>query len=410
MDFKHNFGLSHGNGKIMKKIIRNPMKKGHELGIEPIKFKKSKVSEKPPLPKLQVGFLCLGSITKEKIQDPIDHKVGMEHIKIERSKVPQRPPLPQLEVGKKTQHPMSVVKKDHELGIEPMRFENSKVQKKPPLSKLQVGSIRRGCKRFSVIYEDEEEEEEAETVKRRRTDQDHLPQLQSSAFPHSEKEETGKKNSSSPAIVCCSIPDSHKEEERGEKNRSSPAIVCSFSDSHKEEEETMWELVGGLGFEVSIDRINKWKEEEIALEVEKFMGGLELAAKIDVELMKEARPGFNKIKLLPRLARLVLTRECKQLQEHFLSRGILGLLKSWIGDRSFPKIIIRTGIMKMLLKMDIADTNKLFQEKMRESGLGRNLMLLSTWYGETALNRRLATSLLRTKCQGMKWDDFDCKT
>ena len=80
---------------------------------------------------------------------------------------------------------------------------------------------------------------------------------------------------------------------------------------HKEEEEIMRGLVSGLELETNIDTMNKWKEVEVALEAEKFLGGLELAAKID----DEARLGCNKLKLLPTVAKLLLTPKCKLLQE-----------------------------------------------------------------------------------------------
>ena len=106
----------------------------------------------------------------------------------------------------------------------------------------------------------------------------------------------------------------------------------------------MLELVLGLELETNINTINKWKEEEVALEVEKFLGGLELAAKIDDELMREARLGCNKLKLLPTVAKLLLTPKCKLLQELLLSRGILGLLKNWVGEKELSTEILKSNL------------------------------------------------------------------
>ena len=84
--------LSHGKGKVLKKKIQHSatrvMKKGGDVGMEPIKLKISKVFQKPPLLQLEEEG-CVVKKDNETSIKPIN-------IQIKRSKALQKRPLSQL--------------------------------------------------------------------------------------------------------------------------------------------------------------------------------------------------------------------------------------------------------------------------------------------------------------------------
>ncbi|XP_031486034.1 protein IWS1 homolog 1 [Nymphaea colorata] len=134
--------------------------------------------------------------------------------------------------------------------------------------------------------------------------------------------------------------------------------------------------------------------EETAMLVEQFMARLEVAAEEDAELNRQAKPAINKLKMLPMLTDVLSKR---QLQQEFLDRGVLSVLKNWLEplpDGCLPNINVRTAILKVLtdLPIDVEQYDR--KEQLKRSGLGKVIMFLSRSDEETTSNRKLARDLV----------------
>eukprot|EP00252_Welwitschia_mirabilis_P004227 TRINITY_DN14499_c0_g1_i1.p1 TRINITY_DN14499_c0_g1~~TRINITY_DN14499_c0_g1_i1.p1 ORF type:complete len:491 (-),score=152.38 TRINITY_DN14499_c0_g1_i1:116-1588(-) len=134
--------------------------------------------------------------------------------------------------------------------------------------------------------------------------------------------------------------------------------------------------------------------EETAMLVEQFMAKLEVAAEEDAELNRQSKPAINKLKMLPMLTE-VLSK--KQLQEEFLDRGILSVLKNWLEplpDGCLPNANVRSALLKILTDLPINVSLHERKEQLKKSGLGKVIMFLSKTDEETPANRRLARDLV----------------
>lgn len=134
--------------------------------------------------------------------------------------------------------------------------------------------------------------------------------------------------------------------------------------------------------------------EETAMLVEQFMAKLEVAAEEDAELNRKSKPAINKLKMLPVLTEVLSKR---QLQQEFLDRGVLSVLKNWLEplpDGCLPNINVRTAILKILtdLPIDVEQYDR--KEQLKKSGLGKVIMFLSKSDEEIQSNRRLARDLV----------------
>ena len=82
----------------------------------------------------------------------------------------------------------------------------------------------------------------------------------------------------------------------------------------------------------------------------------------------------------------------KHLQETFISKGVLVTIKKWIDplpDKSLPNLKVREVILRCLSVMSIIGTDDL-----KESGIGRAVMLLSKHPQETLQNKKIAKNLI----------------
>eukprot|EP00249_Psilotum_nudum_P012323 c23720_g1_i1 orf=112-1608(+) len=134
--------------------------------------------------------------------------------------------------------------------------------------------------------------------------------------------------------------------------------------------------------------------EETAMLVEQFMARLEVAAEEDAELNRLSKPAINKLKMLPVLMNVLSKR---QLQQEFLDRGVLSVLKNWLEplpDGSLPNITIRTKLLKILTDLPIDVELYDRREQLKKSGLGKVIMFLSRSDEETPGNRKLARDLV----------------
>ncbi|ERN07915.1 protein IWS1 homolog 1 [Amborella trichopoda] len=134
--------------------------------------------------------------------------------------------------------------------------------------------------------------------------------------------------------------------------------------------------------------------EETAMLVEQFMARLEVAAEEDAELNRQSKPAINKLKMLPMLTEVLSKR---QLQQEFLDRGVLSVLKNWLEplpDGCLPNINVRTALLNILadLPIDVEQFDR--KEQLKKSGLGKVIMFLSRSDEETTSNRKLAKELV----------------
>ncbi|CAN6442698.1 unnamed protein product [Victoria cruziana] len=134
--------------------------------------------------------------------------------------------------------------------------------------------------------------------------------------------------------------------------------------------------------------------EETAMVVEQFMARLEVAAEEDAELNRQAKPAINKLKLMPTLTDVLSKR---QLQQEFLDRGVLSVLKNWLEplpNGCLPNINVRTALLNLLIDLPIDVEQHDRKEQLKRSGLGKVIMFLSRSDEETTSNKKLARELV----------------
>lgn len=144
----------------------------------------------------------------------------------------------------------------------------------------------------------------------------------------------------------------------------------------------------------SKNKKNERSPEEIAMLVEQFMARLEVAAEEDAELNRQSKPAINKLELLPSLINVLSKR---QLQQEFLDRGVLSVLKNWLEplpDGSLPNMTIRSALLKLLTELPIDVELYERREQLKKSGLGKVIMFLSKSDEEGSANRKLARDLV----------------
>ncbi|XP_057831061.2 protein IWS1 homolog 1 isoform X1 [Cryptomeria japonica] len=134
--------------------------------------------------------------------------------------------------------------------------------------------------------------------------------------------------------------------------------------------------------------------EETAMIIEQFLAKFEVAAEEDAEFNRQSRPAVNKLKMLPLLTEALSK---KQLQQEFLDRGILSVLKNWLEplpDGSLPNRNIRTAILKILTDLPVKIEQFDRRELLKKSGIGKSIMFLSKSNEEIPSNKKLAKDLV----------------
>eukprot|EP00850_Spirogloea_muscicola_P007845 SM000040S14857 [mRNA] locus=s40:810408:813500:- [translate_table: standard] len=157
--------------------------------------------------------------------------------------------------------------------------------------------------------------------------------------------------------------------------------------------------------------------EETAMLVDQFMTKLEVAAEEDADANRRGEPAVHKLRMLPEL-KTVLDK--RLLQQEFLDRGILTVLKNWLEplpDGSLPNINTRSVVLKLLLDLPIDVELYERREQLKKSGLGKVVMFLSRVPDEIPANRRIANDLVQkwsrpifqksTRWEDLRKDDID---
>uniref|UniRef100_F1KX49 IWS1-like protein n=1 Tax=Ascaris suum TaxID=6253 RepID=F1KX49_ASCSU len=116
---------------------------------------------------------------------------------------------------------------------------------------------------------------------------------------------------------------------------------------------------------------------------------MKAAAKDDRHSNMERKPALQKRKMLSYVRAMLIKRD---LMEAIIDNGMLNAVSEWLAplpDKSLPALEIRTDLLKIL-----QDYSRLEQGTLKQSGLGRAVMLLYKHPKETKENKALAHNLI----------------
>jgi len=150
-------------------------------------------------------------------------------------------------------------------------------------------------------------------------------------------------------------------------------------------------------FEQMFERIkssrkrNKTEKSELEVEatVETFILKMDVAAEEDVNSNKQKEPALNKLKMLPEVAGQLRK---KKLQQLFIENSLLVTLQRWLKplpDGSLPNLKVRQTLLEILNEFKDIPIDDL-----KESGIGKAVMVLWKHQGETPYNKKLAKNLI----------------
>jgi len=137
------------------------------------------------------------------------------------------------------------------------------------------------------------------------------------------------------------------------------------------------------------------KDEEMArMEVLDFLSKMEIAVEEDLRAYKAGKPAVKKLKLLPEVERKL---KMVELHEAFLRHGLLTVLRMWLDllpDGNLPNLTIRTSLIKLIEQLPVSTDLHERKDELKRSGLGRNIMFLSSIEEETPQNRTVCKKLI----------------
>ncbi|CAG9530001.1 unnamed protein product [Cercopithifilaria johnstoni] len=120
-----------------------------------------------------------------------------------------------------------------------------------------------------------------------------------------------------------------------------------------------------------------------------LIDAMKAAAKDDRHSNIERRPALQKRKMLPHVKTMLIKHD---LMEAIIDNGMMNVISEWLAplpDKSLPALEIRTDLLKIL-----QDFNRLEPGTLKQSGLGRAVMLLYKHPRETKENKALAARLI----------------
>lgn len=155
--------------------------------------------------------------------------------------------------------------------------------------------------------------------------------------------------------------------------------------------------------EDELDRIlGKRRKEETGQEaanrttVENLLAQMEVALDEDDKARQRGRPAVHKLRLLSRVQEVLSMRK---LHSDLLDAGLLGILKGWIEpmeDGTLPNSKVRGTVLSLLTRLPIDCSFEDRREQLKRSELGKVVMFLSKFPGETMENRRIAQQLVES--------------
>ena len=137
------------------------------------------------------------------------------------------------------------------------------------------------------------------------------------------------------------------------------------------------------------------KDEEMArMEVLDFLSKMEIAVEEDARAYAAGKPAVKKLKLLPEVEKKLVMVE---LHEAFLRHGLLTVLRAWLDllpDGNLPNLTVRTSLIELIQQLPVSTDSHERKEELKRSGLGRNILFLSTLEEETPKNRARCKKLV----------------
>ncbi|KAM3729171.1 IWS1-like protein [Dirofilaria immitis] len=124
-------------------------------------------------------------------------------------------------------------------------------------------------------------------------------------------------------------------------------------------------------------------------QIKMLIDAMKAAAKDDRHSNMERRPALQKRKMLPQVKAMLIKHD---LMEAIIDNGMMNVISEWLAplpDKSLPALEIRTDLLKIL-----QDFNRLEPGTLKQSGLGRAVMLLYKHPRETKENKALAARLI----------------
>eukprot|EP01135_Chromosphaera_perkinsii_P009974 Nk52_evm9s1992 gene=Nk52_evmTU9s1992 len=112
------------------------------------------------------------------------------------------------------------------------------------------------------------------------------------------------------------------------------------------------------------------------------------AASLDRIANEAGKPAFSKLKMLKNVAKQLRK---KDLQANFLDQGVLAAIREWLEplpDGALTHISIRTAMLEILFSMPID------KQMLKDSGVGRMVMLLYKHPKETDANKKLTKRII----------------
>eukprot|EP00899_Mesostigma_viride_P014089 jgi/Mesvir1/22681/Mv14104-RA.1 len=170
------------------------------------------------------------------------------------------------------------------------------------------------------------------------------------------------------------------EREGEERRRSQPPLAP--------------EAVEALAFFERKKRKVEVSREDMEAEAEMLLQRMDMAVEDDVEANRRGEPALKKVMLLPEAVEML---QKKTYKEAFLSHDVLKVLRNWLEpmeDGSLPNIQIRAAILRILKDMNLDTLEERHKHAIRESGIGKVVMFLSRCDQETALNKKVARSII----------------
>ena len=137
-------------------------------------------------------------------------------------------------------------------------------------------------------------------------------------------------------------------------------------------------------------------EAEMARQAENLMAQMEAALDADQEAFASKTPALHKLRMLKKAEDAF---GIQRMHDHLMRGGILGVLKGWLEpmpDGTLPNSKIRSGVLHMLVRLNINSANEDHRDQLKKSGVGKLVMLLSKLPEETQENQRVARGLVES--------------
>lgn len=141
-------------------------------------------------------------------------------------------------------------------------------------------------------------------------------------------------------------------------------------------------------------RRHKESMQDVQDSVNHMLAKMDRADEMDRESHHEGKPAFYKLRMCQEAEDFVAKR---QYHDYFIDNGGLTIMKKWLqpyGDLSLPNAKVRGVVLRMCKILPINTESPYIRDKLKESGLGTQVMFLSKCPDESITNRKLAKAIV----------------